>query len=193
VKSPLIYLALIANLAFMPSLLAQPVTRQQAARAAIHAVADAAQLNTWLARVPVTRDWPPDFAETLQGQAQVLVVEMSTAPDCLPCADLWRRLGGLARRYGWRLHAINESEAMTRSGRLGLPWVGHPVAWVRPIADPGRTIPVAIGTDHAPNLARNLYLAAKMLSGVRPAVGVRGMAKFTGIVGASRGRSTRGR
>ena len=73
---------------------------------------------------------------------------------------------------------------MLRSGRLGLPWVGHPVAWVRPVADSNRIIPVAIGTDHAPNLARNLYLAAKMLTGVKPAVGVRGMAKFTGIVAA---------
>ncbi|MBV1686379.1 hypothetical protein KRR38_01495 [Novosphingobium sp. G106] len=187
------YLALAVNLAPSTSALAQPVPPQQAARAAVHPVADAAQMNTWLARVPVTRDWPPDFAETLQGQGQLLVVEMSTAPDCLPCADLWARLRVLARRYGWRLRAINESEAMTRSGRLGLPWVGHPVAWVRPIADQRRTIPVAIGTDHAPNLARNLYLAAKMLTGVKPAVGVRGMAKFTGIVGASRERPTGGR
>lgn len=72
---------------------------------------------------------------------------------------------------------------MLRSGRLGLPWVGHPVAWVRPVSDPHRIVPIAIGTDLAPNLARNLYLAAKMLTGVKPAVGVRGMAKFTGIVG----------
>jgi hypothetical protein len=59
---------------------------------------------------------------------------------------------------------------MIRSG----VWVflgGHPVAWVRPIADDARVVPVAIGTDHAPNLARNLS-AAKMLTGVRPAVGV---------------------
>jgi len=62
--------------------------------------------------------------------------------------------------------------------------VGHPVAWVRPRTDANRTVPVAIGTDHAPNLARNLYLAAKMLGGVRVAVGVRGMSKFTGIIAA---------
>jgi len=74
---------------------------------------------------------------------------------------------------------------MIRSGRLGLPWAGHPVAWVRPVTDPSRAIPIAVGTDHTPNLARNLYLAAKMLTGVRPAVGVRAMAKFTGIVGAA--------
>jgi hypothetical protein len=72
---------------------------------------------------------------------------------------------------------------MLRSGRLGLPWVGHPVAWARPIADATASFPIAIGTDHSANLARNLYLAAKMLTGVRPAVGVRGMSKFTGIVG----------
>ena len=74
---------------------------------------------------------------------------------------------------------------MIRSGRLGLPWVGHPVAWVRPLADPNRIIPVAIGTDHSANINRNLYLAAKMQTGVRVAVGVRAMSKFTGIVGAA--------
>lgn len=78
-----------------------------------------------------------------------------------------------------------------RSGRLGLPWIGHPVAWVRPIDNPNRTVPVAIGTDHQANLQRNLYLAAKMLTGVRPAVAVRAMSKFTGIVGASSHTSNR--
>lgn len=149
-------------------------------------------MNSWLARVPVTRDWPPDFSETLQGQAGVLVIEMSTAPGCLPCADLWSQLTHLGRRYGWTVRTIDGQEATTRSGRLGLPWIGHPVAWVRPDANRGRTVPIAIGADHAPNLARNMYLAAKMLTGVRPAVGVRGMAKFTGIVGSSaRNRSNR--
>jgi len=79
---------------------------------------------------------------------------------------------------------------MLRSGRLGLPWVGHPVAWVRPVSDTNRIIPIAIGTDHAPNLARNLYLAGKMLTGVKPAVGVRGMAKFTGIMGTPTPRAS---
>ena len=172
---------------------AQAPTREQAMRAAIHPVASDAAMRDWLARVPVTRDWPPDFAEVLSGQAPAYVVEMSTAPGCVPCADLWAKLNGLGRRYGWQVRAIGVQEAMLRSGRLGLPWVGHPVAWVRPRADLNRTIPVAIGTDHAPNLARNLYLAAKILGGVRVAVGVRGMSKFTGIVAApTRPSSSRG-
>ena len=163
---------------------AQPVTRQQAMQAAIHPVADAAAMRRWLARVPVTKDFPPDLADTLRGQAPLYVVEMSTAPGCVPCADLWARLNTLRARYGWQVRTISGQEAMIRSGRLGLPWVGHPVAWARPVPDPNRAIPIAVGTDHAPNLARNLYLAAKMLTGVRPAVAVRAMSKFTGIVGA---------
>jgi hypothetical protein len=164
---------------------AQDAPRETAARAAIHPVATMAEMNSWLGRAPVTRIFPPDLAETLQGQRGVFIIEMSTAPGCVPCADLWTKLAGLRSRYGWDVRAIGEQEAMLRSGRLGLPWVGHPVAWVRPAADQNRIVPVAIGTDHAPNLARNLYLAAKMLTGVRPAVGVRALSKFTGIVGVS--------
>ncbi|TAJ74224.1 MAG: hypothetical protein EPO45_17670 [Sphingobium sp.] len=174
---------LVALLGGVAPASAQPVTREQAMRAAIHPVATATEMRQWLARVPVTRNWPPDFAETMKGQGPAFVVEMSTAPGCIPCADLWTRLGALGQRYGWKVRTIGSQEAMLRSGRLGLPWVGHPVAWVRPVSDANRIIPVAIGTDHGPNLARNLYLAAKMLTGVKPAVGVRGMSKFTGIVG----------
>ncbi|MCP5400533.1 MAG: hypothetical protein H6921_15045 [Sphingomonas sp.] len=162
---------------------ARPVTHEDAMRAAIHPVASPTAMQTWLRRVPVTRDFPPDFAETLRGQAPAFVIEMSTARGCIPCADLWAKLDVLHRQYGWRVRTIGSNEALLRSGRLGLPWVGHPVAWVRPVGDPNRIIPIAIGTDHTPNLARNIYLAAKMLTGVRADVGVRALSKFTGIVG----------
>lgn len=162
---------------------AQTVTREQALRAAIHPVAEARTMQAWLSRVPVTRDFPEDFTATLQGQGPAFVIEMTTSPGCVPCGDLWTKLVVLGKRYGWKVQVLGTQDAMIRSGRLGLPWVGSPVAWVRSVSDSGRTVPVAIGTDHAPNLARNLYLAAKMLTGVRPAVGVRAMSKFTGIVG----------
>lgn len=178
-----IALAGLVAMALTPGVSAQPVSRDQAMRAAIHPVATDTEMSEWLGRVPMTRDWPPDFAAVLTGQAPAYIVEMSTAPGCIPCVDLWTKLGSLGRRYGWQIRTIGSQEAMLRSGRLGLPWVGHPVAWVRPVSDPNRIVPIAIGTDHAPNLARNLYLAAKILTGVKPAIGVRGMAKFTGIVG----------
>src|SRR3546814_11953376 len=107
---------------------------------------------------------------------------MTTTPGCVPCGDLWTKLTALGTRYGWQVRTIGSQEAMIRSGRLGLPWVGHPVAWVRPIADDMRFVPVAIGPDHAPTLARTLSLAAKMLKGVCPAVGVRSQSKLPGIV-----------
>lgn len=165
---------------------ARPITREDAARAAIHPVASVPDMQAWLARVPVTRDFPPDFAATLRGEAPAFVIEMSTAPGCIPCADLWGKLARLHGQYGWQVRTISSEEAMLRSGRLGLPWVGHPVAWVRPVSDANRTIPIAIGTDQVPNLARNVYLAAKMLTGVRVDVGVRALSKFTGIVGVVR-------
>lgn len=168
-----------------PAASAQTVTREQAMRAAIHPVGDSRNMQAWLSRVPVTRDFPDDFGATLGGQGPAFVVEMTTSPGCVPCGDLWKKLTDLGRRYGWQVRTISAQEAMIRSGRLGLPWVGHPVAWARPINDASRVVPIAIGTDHGPNLARNLYLAVKMMTGVRPAVGVRAMSKFTGIVGVS--------
>jgi hypothetical protein len=175
-------LAAAAGLGSAP-VAAQSVTRADAARAAIHPVGDVAAMREWLARVPVTQQFPPDLTDTLRGQASLYVIEMTTAPGCVPCADLWARLNTLRSRYGWQVRTISGQEALLRSGHLGLPWVGHPVAWVRPIADADRAIPIAVGTDLLPNLARNFYLAAKMLTGVRPAVAVRAMSKFTGIVG----------
>lgn len=163
-----------------------PTIRPDKARsAAIHAVADSSAMQEWLTRVPQTRDFPPDFATTLTGEAPAFVVEMTTTPACAPCADLWAKLQTLHRQYGVRVRVLSRDDALLRSGQFGLPWVGHPVAWVRAVADPNRVIPVAIGTDHSANLARNIYLAFKMMTGVRPAVGVRGMARFTGIVGAA--------
>ena len=181
--SPLLITIAIAATASGSAAQAQSVTRDQAMRAAIHPVADNKAMQAWLSRVPVTKDFPDDFTATLRGQGPAFVIEMTTSPGCVPCGDLWAKLSSLGQRYRWQVRTIGTQEAMLRSGRLGLPWVGNPVAWVRPLADPGRIVPIAIGTDHAPNLARNLYLAAKMLTGVRPAVGVRAMSKFTGIVG----------
>lgn len=166
-----------------PVFAAGPPSRAEAARAAVHPVSTEQAMKSWLDRVPRTSAFPPDFEATLRGQGAAFVVEMSTAPGCLPCGDLWTKLGVMKVRYGWTIRTITTQEAMIRSGRLGLPWVGHPVAWVRPLADPNRIIPVAIGTDHAVNISRNLYLAAKMQTGVRAGVGVRAMSKFTGIVG----------
>ncbi|WP_336974972.1 hypothetical protein [Sphingobium aromaticiconvertens] len=175
----------------MGSASAQTVSREDAMRAAIHPVGDAKTLQAWLSRVPVTRDFPDDFTTTLRGHGAAFIIEMTTSPGCIPCGDLWTKLAALGARYGWQVRTIGSQEAMIRSGRLGLSWVGHPVAWVRPMADDARVVPVAIGTDHSPNLARNLYLAAKMLTGVRPDVGVRAMSKFTGIVGLSAKRAGR--
>jgi hypothetical protein len=159
------------------------VPNAAAARAAIHPVGTAQEMQSWLGRVPRTRDFPADLPETLRAQSGIMAIEMSSAPGCLPCADLWRQVGRLGAEHGWRVQVIAEDEAMIRSGRLGLPWVGHPVLWVRLLSDPRRAVPVAIGTDHEVNLRRNIYLATKMLTGVRAAVGLRAMSKFTGIVG----------
>lgn len=162
---------------------AQMPRQDVARRAAIHPVATVADMRAWLTRVPVTRAFPPDFAASLRGQAPLFTIEMTTAPGCIPCADAWSKLGSFRTRYGWQVRVLGRDEALLRSGRLGLPWVGHPVIWVRPIADPTRIIPIAVGTDHDANLARNAWLAARMLTGLPPQTGLRAMAKFTGIVG----------
>lgn len=176
--------AALVGLIAEPPVSAQ-VSRRQALAAAIHPVANARDMQAWLGRVPLTRQFPADFQDTLRGQASAFVIEMSTAPGCVPCGDLWAKLQRFGRAFGWRVAIIGGQDALLRSGRLGLPWVGHPVAWVRASGDMNRIVPVAIGTDHAPNLERNFYLAAKMLTGVRAQVGVRAMSKFTGIVGTT--------
>nr|WP_069064464.1 hypothetical protein [Sphingobium sp. RAC03] len=169
---------------------AQQADRDLARRAAIHPVSTDADMRLWIARVPVTRDFPADFETMLRGQASLYTIDMSTASACLPCGDLWSKLEAFRARYGWQVRTIGAQEAMLRSGRLGLPWVGNPVAWVRPLADPNRMVPIAIGTDHSANIARNAWLAARMLTGTRAAVGVRALSKFTGIVGVRAPAST---
>lgn len=161
----------------------QPTDRDLARRAAVHPVSTSADMRLWLARVPATRDFPADFEIMLRSQATLYTIEMSTSPGCLPCGDLWSKLSVFRARYGWQVRTLGQEEAMLRSGRLGLPWVGNPVAWVRPLVDPNRMVPIAIGTDHGANIARNAWLAARILTGTRAAVGVRAMSKFTGIVG----------
>src|SRR3546814_7873764 len=49
--------------------MAQTVSREDAARAAIHPVGTTAAMNHWLSRVPVTRAFPPDFTEELRGRS----------------------------------------------------------------------------------------------------------------------------
>ena len=180
--------ALVASAAAqMPTATAASAAQasDRAAAAAIHPVSTMPQMQAWLARVPRTRDFPSDFEQSLRGEARLFVIEMTTTPNCLPCGHMWSTLSGLRSRYAFELRTISREQALLRSGALGLPWVGHPVAWVRPVGDEQRTVPIAVGADHGVNLARNIYLAFKMLAGVRPAVGLRAMAKFTGIVGAT--------
>lgn len=183
-KRPTKAAALLLATALLPALAAAQPSRNGTG-SPIRAVADVAYMQDLLSRIPETRAFPPDFSETLASAASVSMIEMTTSPGCLPCADLWSRLSEFRSRYHWQIRTINGHEALLRSGRLGLPWVGHPVAWVRPIAEPDRTIPIAIGTDHLSNLSRNAYLATKMLSGVKAGIALRGMARYTGIVGAT--------
>lgn len=185
--------ALIALLGTLPFSVHAQVERRApdraaAARASIHPVSSTREMQSWLARVPRTVNYPPDFEAALKGQGPAFIIEMSTSPSCLPCGDLWTKLHALKVRYGLTVRPIGEDEAMLRSGRLGLPWIGHPVAWLRPVSDEARILPIAIGTDHAANFARNIYLGIKMQTGVRAAVGVRAMAKFTGIVASGAGQ-----
>jgi hypothetical protein len=163
----------------------QPMSREVALRAAIHPVS--AARSPGMAR---SRSCHARLSARLRGRAARAGIALRDRDEHgIRLHRLRRSLGKLLTlraHYGWQVRAIGAQEAMLRSGRLGLPWVGNPVAWVRPIADPNRMVPVAIGTDHSVNLARNTYLAAKMLTGVRVAVGVRAMSKFTGIVSPGR-------
>jgi hypothetical protein len=53
----------------------------------------------------------------LRSQASLYVIEMSTAPGCLPCGDLWAKLQAFRAHYGWQVRTIGAQEAMLRSGR----------------------------------------------------------------------------
>lgn len=169
----------------IPTQASAAIPAEQAKQAAIHPVATSRELTAWLARVPLTREFPSDLNETLRSENRMFVIEMSSAPGCVPCGDLWAKLLRFSRAYGWQVRTISSGEALLRSGRLGLPWVGHPVLWVRPAADKDRLVPAAIGTDHDANLRRNIYLSTKLLTGVRPEIGLRAMSKYTGIVAPS--------
>jgi len=165
-------LMILGSLAVPAMADAQQVSREAAMRAAVHPVSTSANMRLWLSRVPVTRDFPPDFQTMLRSQASLYVIEISTAPGCLPCGDLWAKLQAFRTHYGWQVRTLGAQEAMLRSGRLGLPWVGNPVAWVRPVTDPNRMVPIAIGTDHEINIARNAWLAARMLTDGGPGAGL---------------------
>src|SRR3546814_13336691 len=95
---------------------AQQVSQDASRRAAIHPVADPAAMQAWLSRVPLTRDFPPDFSATLKGDAPAFVVEMTTSPQCAPCADLWAKLQILRRQYGVNVAVLSREEAIVRSG-----------------------------------------------------------------------------
>jgi hypothetical protein len=135
-----------------------------------------------LALVPVTRDFPPTSDRAAQ-------------PGIALCDR---------DEHGARLHALRRSlgkahitRALWLAGAdhrrtgghapFGTPGsrVGNPVAWVRPVADPNRMVPIAIGTDHGVNIAQRLSCRPDADRCPR-AVGVRAMSKFTGIVGGGR-------
>ena len=69
---------------------AQSPSRELAARAAIHPVASAAEMNVWLARVPVTRSFPPNFAEELRGAGGAFLYSgrMASSFSCSPLVEL---------------------------------------------------------------------------------------------------------
>lgn len=90
------------------------------ARAAIHPTLDAAGMQRWLARVPETRAFPPDFEETLKGKGSLYIIEMATVLSCIPCADLWKQLAILRAIWLAAAHALGRRR-VAGSVRLGLP------------------------------------------------------------------------
>src|SRR3546814_9175022 len=98
---------------------AQQVSQDASRRAAIHPVADPAAMQAWLSRVPLTRDFQPDFSATLNGDAPAFVVEMTTSPQCSPCADLWAKLQILRRQSGLNVVVIGRARCVDEVGRDG--------------------------------------------------------------------------
>jgi hypothetical protein len=67
-KSAVPLLAIVA-LSISSQASAQAQGPSTARQAAIHPVSTVAEMEQWLARVPATRQFPPDFTATLQWQA----------------------------------------------------------------------------------------------------------------------------
>ena len=63
-------LMILGSLALPAMADAQQVSREVAMRAAVHPVSTSADMHLWLSRVPVTRDFPPDFQTMLRDQAK---------------------------------------------------------------------------------------------------------------------------
>ena len=60
---------------------AAPPSRVDAARAAVHPVTTVAAMEHWLARVPQTRTFPPDFDATLRGHKRAFCNGPIVNPD----------------------------------------------------------------------------------------------------------------
>ena len=96
VRAPGLAVAMLLSIA--PAAAWGQVARNERARSnAIHPVTSHSEMQVWLARVPETRHFPPDFSDVLRGQAPAFVIEMTTTQACIPCADLWARLKDLQR------------------------------------------------------------------------------------------------
>jgi len=139
--------------------------RARAARAAIHPVSSASEMQSWLARVPRTVDYPPDFEAALKGQGSAFVIEMSTAPGCVPCGDLWEKLLRLKVRYGLMVRPLGRDEAAALLAELlkGVGEVAAPEAWTleRMVVEGLLPLTRQIGGGSLP---RNAYFARHVVA-----------------------------
>src|SRR3546814_20097642 len=99
-------------------------------------------------------DWSSDVCSS-DLDAPAFVVEMTTSPQCAPCADLWAKLQILRRQYGVNVAVLSREKAIVRSGRLGLPWVGHPEDRKRVVS--GTRVSVRVDLDGLRILKIKLY------------------------------------